>query len=132
MMHFREPPPVLWSFTFLVLLSGCNAKPECDSFESRNAVLKIVSDDHRNPLATFAAKNSTANKAGSSNESEKPLYLLGEKIVTRSTSQDKRTLKCSGAISATIGDTKASKEIEFTVQQATNGELSVSVVPFQF
>jgi hypothetical protein len=72
----------------------------------------------------------------SSSEAEKatrqPLYLLGEKIITTSTSEDKRTLKCSGAISATVGDTKASKEINFTVQQSPDGKISVSVDPFQF
>jgi hypothetical protein len=40
-----------WSFPFLILLSGCDAKPECDSFETRKAVLQAVSDDHNNALA---------------------------------------------------------------------------------
>jgi hypothetical protein len=31
-----------------------------------------------------------------------------------------------------VGDTKASKEVHFTVQQAADGKMSVSVVPFQF
>jgi len=65
-------------------------------------------------------------------ESTKPLYLLGEKIVTTSTSADKRTLKCSGSISVTVGDTKASKEVNFTVQQSSDGKIDVSVDPFQF
>jgi hypothetical protein len=133
----------LWSLPCLVFLSACGAKPECDSFETRNAVLQVISDNHRNPLATYAAKNSTSNRDSSNisgpdvaksanSENEKPLYRLGEKIVTSSTSDDKRTLKCSGAISATVGDTKASKEVNFTVQQTPDGKLSVSVEPFQF
>ncbi|MCK1443660.1 hypothetical protein IVB34_26425 [Bradyrhizobium sp. 2] len=51
--------------------------------ETRKAILDIVSDDHRNPLVEFAARNSTAK---ANLENNKPLYLLGEKIVTTSTS----------------------------------------------
>ena len=57
---------------------------------------------------------------------------LATRIVTTSTSNDKLTLKCSGAISAAVGDTKATKEVTFTVQQSSDGKLSVSVDPFQF
>jgi hypothetical protein len=49
--------------------------------------------------------------------------------VTTSSSNQKR---CSGAISVTVGDVKASKEIDFSVQKATDGKLSVSITPFQF
>jgi hypothetical protein len=133
MLHFRERSLVFWSFPFLIVLAGCEAKPECDSSETRTAVLQIVSDDHRNALAAFAAKNSTtppaeAEKSGT----QKPTYLLGDKIVTTSSSADKRTLKCSGSISATVGDIKASKEVNFTVQRSPDGKISVSVEPFQF
>lgn len=136
MPYFRKRSIVFWSFPFLIFLSGCGAKPECDSFETRDAVLKTVSDDHNNALGKYAAKNSTvANSSDASSEAEKlqrPLYLLGEKIVTTSTSADRRTLTCSGSISVTVGDTKASKEINFTVQQLSDGKISVSVTPFQF
>jgi hypothetical protein len=135
MLYFRKRPLVLWSFLVLILLSGCDAKPECDSSETRNAVLHAVSDDHNNALGKYAAKNSTTASDASS-EAEKtrqqPLYLLGEKIVTTSTSADKRTLKCSGSMSVTVGDTKASKEVVFTVQQLRDGKMTVSVDPFQF
>jgi hypothetical protein len=128
-------PYFAWSFPFLILLSGCDAKPECDSFETRNAVLQAISDDHNNPLVKYAAKNSTAASDASS-ESEKskqhPFYLLGEKIVTTSTSGDKRTLQCRGSISVTVGDTKASKEVNFTVQRSSDSKIAVSVSPFQF
>jgi hypothetical protein len=139
MLYFRARS--FWSFPFLIVLSGCGAKPECDSFETRNAVLQIIADDHKNALATYAAKNSNVAKDKSSNaeaeksanaESAKPLYVLGEKIVTTSASADKRTLQCSGAIAATVGDTKASKEVNFTVQQSSDGKITVSVAPFQF
>jgi hypothetical protein len=129
-----ERSRVFWSFPFLIFLSSCGAKPECDSVETRNAVLQAVSDDHNNALARYAAKNSTVSEAEKSAnlESVKPQYLLGEKIVTTSTSEDKRTLTCSGAISVTVGDTKASKEVNFTVQQSPDGKISVSVTPFRF
>jgi len=134
MPDFRERPLVLWIFPFLIFLSGCSAGPECDSVETRNAVLQTVSNDHNNALANYAAKNSTvAESEKSANlESVKPDYRLGEKMVTTSTSPDKRTLTCSGAISVTVGDTKASKEINFTVQQSPDGKISVSVTPFKF
>ena len=132
----RKRSIVFWSFPLLLLLGSCDAKPECDSFEARNAVLQTVSDDHHNPLVEYAAKSSNMAKSTDANlEAEKskhrPLYVLGEKIVTTSTSKDKRTLKCSGSISATVGDTKASKEVNFTVQQS-DGKITVSVDPFQF
>jgi hypothetical protein len=137
MPYFRKRPIVFWSFPFLVFLSGCDAKPECDSFETRNAVLQTVSDDHNNALVEYAAKNSTmAKSSDASSEADKskqqPLYVLGEKIVTTSTGENKRTLKCSGSMSVTVGDTKASKEVNFTVQQSSDGKISVSVAPFQF
>jgi hypothetical protein len=98
-------------------------------------VLQAVSNDHTNPLGEYAAKNSTTASDASS-EAEKsrkqPLYVLGEKIVTTSTSKDKRTLKCSGSLSVTVGDTKASKEVDFTVQQSPDDKITVSVDPFQF
>ena len=97
MPYFRKQSIVFLGFPFLVFLSGCDVKPDCDSFETRNAVLQTVSDDHSNALVKYAAKNSTvANSSDASSEAEKskqqPSYLLGEKIVTTSTSENKRTL----------------------------------------
>jgi hypothetical protein len=137
MLNICKQLTIFWSISFLVIfLVGCEAKPECDSFETRNAVLKTVSDDHRNALAEYAAKRSDVTKSSDASSKaeqakQQPLYVLGEKIVTTSTSADKRTLKCSGSISATVGGTKASKEINFTVQQS-EGKTTVSVDPFQF
>jgi hypothetical protein len=137
MLYFRKRPIVFWSLPFLTFLSGCDAKPERDSLETRNAVLQTVSDDHNNALVEYAAKNpNTAKSSDASSEAEKskqqPLYLLGEKIVTTSTSENKKTLKFSGSISVTVDKTKASKEIDFTVQRSSDGKISVSVAPFQF
>jgi len=76
------------------------------------------------------AKSNNANSG--EREKQRPPYTLGEKIVTTSTTEDKRTLTCSGSISASVGDTKASKEVNFTVQQSPDGKVSVSIAPFQF
>lgn len=123
MPHFRKQLIVFSGFLFPVFLSGCNAKPECDSFETRNAVLKTVSDDHSNALAEYAAKHSTAAKSGDAGaEAEKskqqPLYQLGEKIVTTSTSENIGTgqdcrgtddlLRLAGWNVVVVGDTKFS------------------------
>jgi hypothetical protein len=138
MRYFCKQSIVRASYCLLVFLAGCNAKPECDSFETRDAVLKSVSDDHDNALGKYAAKaasNSPNSHAGSEAEKinrQRPLYILGEKIVTTSTSADKTTLKCSGAISVTVADTKATKEIDFSVQRSSNGKISVSITPFEF
>ena len=113
----------------LVLVCSCSAKPDCDSNETRLAVIEAVSGDAHNPLARFAAKNATPT---SPSEKDKPVYQLTQKLVTTSASRDKRTLQCSGGISVLYGDLKATKEIEFTVQQAADGKRSVSVEPFEF
>lgn len=112
MSHFRERSLVLAGFPFLLFLSGCNAKPECESIKTRSALLSIVSNDSSNSLFAYAARNATANKGDPAEEENKsagssdmkPMYLLGQKIVTTSTSGDKRTLECSGAISVALGE----------------------------
>jgi hypothetical protein len=129
----------------LVSIGGCSKKIDCDSSETRSPVLQTIQSDRNNPLVTYAAKNSTTvktklSKAGSDEEKsaivksakEGASYSLGERIVTISAADKKRTLECSGGISATVDDTKASKDVNFTVQQAQDGKISVSVVPFQF
>jgi hypothetical protein len=115
------------SIPLLVFSSSCHAQPECDSIETRNAVLRFISEERNNPLLDYAAKNSSAGK-----ESPVPLYQLGQRMVTTSTSKDKLTLKCSGPLSVAVSDLKATKEVNFTVQQTSDGKLSVSVEPFQF
>jgi hypothetical protein len=145
MPYFRDRSIAFSSFAFLIFFSGCSARPECDSFETRNAVLHAVSDDNNNALVTYAAKHSNAVEGKSDNASsdaEKSailesakrgaLYLLGERIVTTSTSGDRRTLTCSGSMSVTVDDERATKEVNFTVQQLSDGKISVSVAPFQF
>ena len=119
----------LWTLPILLLLTGCGgAEPECDTIETRQAVLQAVSDDHNNPLVAFAERDSTMKAAL---KDSKPLYQLGQKIVTAA-KDGKKTLQCSGGISVSVGDTKATKEIEFSVQRSSDGKISVAVVPFQF
>jgi hypothetical protein len=139
-LNRREQSLVLWSLSSLLLLAGCDSKVECDSIETREAVLQFILNDSNNPLVNYAARNATEPREGSSNPQSdaaksadsKPLYLLGQRIVTASTSKDKRTLECSGPLSVTYGDLKATKEVNFTVQRSSDGKVSVSVAPFQF
>ena len=120
----------LRTFPVLILLSGCGgAGPECDTIETRQAVLQVVSGDQNNPLVAFAERDSSIQ---AKLKDSRPLYQLGQKIVTSATKDRKRTLQCSGAISVSLGDTKATKEIEFSVQRSSSGAISVAVVPFQF
>ena len=127
---------ICWSFPLLVLSGGCRAQPECDSIETRDAVLHFISEDGNNPLLDYAARNSTVNRdhtpSATPSSNAAPLYQLGQRIVTTSMSKDKQTLKCSGPLSVAVGDLKATKEVNFTVQQSKDGKLSVSVEPFQF
>jgi hypothetical protein len=77
-------------------------------------VLQTVSDDHNNALVQYAAKNSNVAKSSDANleaetSKQQPSYVLGEKIITTSTGDNKRTLKCSSSISVIVGDTKGLK-----------------------
>jgi hypothetical protein len=137
MPYFKSGSLVFCSIPFVVFSTGCIAAPECDTIETRKAVLQFALGDGGNPLGTYAAKNSTAGKNSAVGKSpnlegETARYQLGQKIVTTSTSKDKMTVKCSGGISAAVDDTKATKEVIFTVQQSADGKVSVSVDPFQF
>lgn len=130
----------------LLLLSGCGVVgPECDSLGARNSVVKIASDDSNNALANYAARNSNVVEARANNartEAEKSeiwkmaaqgaSYVLDDAISTNSTSKDKRSVTCSGLLSATVEDTTAQKQVDFKVEETPDGKVSVSVSPFQF
>ena len=146
MTYFRERQTVVWSLPVLLLLSGCGgAEPECDSLDTRNLVVKIVSGDSNNALVNYAAKNSSVvearvNKA--STEAQKlaiweaarqgAAYKLGEAISTNSKSKDQGAVTCSALLSATVEDATAQKQVDFKVDQTLDGKVSVSVSPFQF
>jgi hypothetical protein len=130
----------------LLLLSCCSgATPECDSLDTRSAVLTIVSDDGNNALVNYAVKNSGAVAAMVSNahtEAEKlailekarqgAAYRLEDPISTNSRSNAERAATCTGLLSVTVEDVTAQKEVDFKVEQAADGKISVSVSPFQF
>lgn len=130
----------------LLLLSSCGgAEPECDSIDARNSVLKIASDDSNNALVNYAVRNSSVVEAKTNNartEAEKSeiwkkaaqgaSYALDDAISTNSTSKDKRSVTCSGLLSATVEDATAQKQVDFKVEETPEGKVSVSVSPFQF
>jgi hypothetical protein len=146
MTYFRERRTVLWSLPALLLLWGCGrAEPDCDSPDARISVLKIVSDDSNNALVDYAAKNSSAVEAKvdhASTEADKSAiwqkareaasYRLGDTIIKNSRSKDKRAVTCSALLSATVEDATAEKQVDFKVEQAPDGKVSISVSPFQF
>ena len=137
---------VFWSLPILLLLIGCGrTAPECDTLDTRDAVVKIVSGDSNNALAKYAAKNSSAVEAAVNNasaEAEKSAileratqgasYLLGDTVNTNSQSKDWRVATCSGLLSVTVDDATAEKQVDFKVEQTPDGKMSISVSPFQF
>jgi hypothetical protein len=146
MKYFGERQSTLWSLLTLLLLSGCGgAGPECDSSDTRNSVLNIVSSDNHNALVKYAAKNSSAVQSklnSASTDAEKSgileeavqhaSYTLGDTISTNSRSKDKREVTCSGLLSATVDDATAHKQVDFKVEKAPDGTMSISVTPFKF
>ena len=144
MTYFPEQRTVLWGLPALLLLVGCGqAGPECDTPDARNSVLQIVSGDSNNALVDYAARNSSAVEARVSQartEAEKSAiwdkarqgasYKLDDTIGMNSRSR--RAASCSGLLYATVEDATAEKQVDFKVEQAADGKLSVSVTPFQF
>jgi hypothetical protein len=146
MKLFREEQRALGCFSVLLLLSGCGgAEPECDSLDTRNSIIKIVSDDNNNALVNYAVKNSSSIAAmvgDTKSEADKlavwekarrsAVYILDDTILMRSRNRATRSATCSGLLSVTVADTTAQKEIEFKVEQTTDGKIFVSVSPFLF
>jgi hypothetical protein len=147
MKLFRQEQGILSCFSVLLLLGGCGGPElECDSAESRNSVVRTVSDDIDNALVNYAVKDSSSVAAmvnDAKSEAEKSAilekarrtaaYVLDDTIRMRSRNRAARSVDCSGLLSVTVGgDTTAQKEIDFKVQQATDGATSVSVSPFLF
>ena len=146
MKLFREQEALLGCFSVLLLLSGCGgAEPECDSLDTHNSVVKIISDDSNNALVSYAVKNSSSVAAMVSNtntEAEKlaiwekarqgAVYRLDDTILTNSRNRATRAVTCSGLLYVTVGDTIAQKQVDFKVERTTDGKMSVSVDPFLF
>jgi hypothetical protein len=144
--HVRERQLAFGYLPVLLLLSGCGgAEPECDSLDTRSSVIKVVSDDSNNALVNYAARNSSAVEAmvsKTNSEAEKSAilekarqgaaYRLDDTIRTNSRNKARRTVTCSGLLYATVEDATAQKQVDFKVEQAADGNVSVSVSPFQF
>ena len=142
----KKQPLALWWFSVLLLLNGCGgAEPECDSLDTHNSVVKIISDDSNNALVNYAVNNSSSVAAMVSNtntEAEKlaiwekarqgAVYRLDDTILTNSRNRATRAVTCSGLLYVTVGDTIAEKQVDFKVEQTTDGKMSVSVDPFLF
>jgi hypothetical protein len=141
--RFRE---VAGCLPILLLLGGCGVEgPECDSPDVRNSVLKIMSDDRNNALADYAARNSSviaATVGNAGTEAEKvailekarqgAAYRLDDAISTNSRSNAARAVTCSGVLYATVEDVTVQKQLDFRLQEAADGKVSISVSPFQF
>jgi len=145
MKPFRQKQPLaLWWFSVLLLLNGCGgAEPECDSLDTHNSVVKIISDDSNNALVNYAVKNSSSVAAMVSNTDAEKLaiwekarqgavYRLDDTILTNSRNRATRAVTCSGLLYVTVGDTIAQKQVDFKVERTTDGKMSVSVDPFLF
>ena len=142
----KEQWLVLWCFSASLLLSNCGgAGPECDSLDTRNSVVKIVSDDKNNALVNYAAKNSISVAAmvgDVKSDTEKlaiwerakqgAIYKLDETILMNTRNRSAQEVTCSGLLSVTVADTTAEKEVEFRVKQTVDGKIIVSIKPFLF
>jgi hypothetical protein len=141
----KEQSLVLWYFTASLLLSSCGgAGPECGSLDTRNSVVKIVSDDNNNALVNYAVKNSSSVAAmvDTKSEAEKlgiwekarqgAVYRLDDTILMNSRNRAAQEVTCSGLLYVTVADATAQKEVEFKVKQTADGKIIVSVNPFLF
>jgi len=135
---------------FLVLgvlsLCGCGGMElECDSLESRKSVVGIIADDKNNALVNYAANNSNAvaamiadanvvvEKLAILEEAKRgAIYKLDDTILMKSRNRAAHAVTCIGALDVTVADTTAQKEVEFKVEQTTDGKMLVSVNPFLF
>jgi hypothetical protein len=141
----KEQSLVLWCFTASLLLSSCGgAGPECGSLDTRNSVVKIVSDDNNNALVNYAVKNSSSVAAmvDTKSEAEKlgilekarqgAVYRLDDTTFTNSRNRAAQEVTCSGLLYVTVADVTAQKEVGFKVKQTADGKIIVSVNPFLF
>jgi hypothetical protein len=141
----KEQSLVLWCFIASLSLSSCGgAGPQCDSLDTRNSVVKIVSDDNDNALVNYAVKNSSSVAAmvDTKSEAEKleiwekarqgAVYRLDDTVLMNSRNRAAQEVTCSGLLYVTVADATAQKEVEFKVRQTADGKIIVSVNPFLF
>ena len=144
----KEQSLVLWCFSASLLLSSCGGGgPECGSLDAdtRNSVVKIVSDDSSNKLVNYAVKNSSSVAAmvgDTKSEAEKlgiwekarrgAVYRLDDTILMNSRNRAAQEVTCIGLLYVTVADATAQKEVEFKVKLTADGKIIVSVNPFLF
>jgi hypothetical protein len=140
----KQQPSGLWCLPLLLLLAACgDVGPDCATPDARNSVLKSVADDRNNRLLNFAVDNSDAveellshakadaEKAAIKDKAKQgAVYSLDDTIVVNS--KNKGAALCTGLLYVRVGDTTVQKEIDFRVEQAADGKISVAVTPFQF
>jgi hypothetical protein len=142
-----EQSLVLRCLSASLLLSSCGgAGPECGSLDTRNSVVKTVSDDTNNKLVNYAVKNSNSVAAmvvgDTKSEAEKlgilekarqgAVYRLDDTILMNSRNRAAQEVTCIGLLYVTVADATAQKEVEFKVKQTADGKIIVSVNPFLF
>ena len=148
MKLLRKEQSLVWCFSASLLLGGCGgAGPECGSLDTdtRNSVVKIVSDDSNNKLVNYAVKNSSsvaAMVAGTKSEVEKleiwekarqgAVYRLGDAVPMNPSNRTGQEVTCIGLLYVTVADATAQKEVEFKVKQTADRKIIVSVNPFLF
>jgi len=144
----KEQSLVLWCFSASLLLNSCGgAGPECGSLDTdtRNSVVRIVSDDSNNKLVNYAVKNSSsvaAMVAGTKSEAQKleiwekarqgAVYRLDDTIRMNPSNRTATEVTCIGLLYVTVADVTAQKEVEFKMKQTADGKIIVSVNPFLF
>ena len=144
MNYLRERQAALFCAPVLLLLTGCGAaKPDCNAKEVRDSVIDTVTGNSDNALVDYAIKTSEALKtklAAVSTEADKSailekakksaVYRLGDSITTNS--KQERAVTCSGTMFVTVEGETVQKMVDFSVDQAQDGKLSVSASPFKF
>jgi hypothetical protein len=100
---------------------------------SSNALVDYLVRESDAVKARVDAAKSDAEKSGILEEArEAASYRLSDTITTNSKSNDRRAVTCSAIMFATVEDTTAEKQVDFRVEQESDGKVSVSVTPFQF
>jgi len=146
MKSFRKQSLGLYWLGVFLLLSGCKGTEfECGSLDTRSSVVEIISADSQNALVDYAVKHSSSVAAmvnDTRKEAEKlaiwekarqgALYELDDSILTNSINRATGAISCSGLLSVTVGDTTAQKQVDFRIERAASGRISVLVNPFLF
>jgi hypothetical protein len=128
----------------LLSLSNCGETGlECGSLDTRNSVVKIISDDKNNALVNFAVKNSSSVAAmlgDKKSDAEKlaiwerakqgAVYTLDDTVLTNSRDRIRRAVTCSGLLYVKVGDTIAQWNIRWSRRRM--GRCSFQSIRFCF